>query len=113
MNNVEGIVNNQRSSYLPEDSVDLIFISNTYTYHHFEYPQSMLASIRRAIRSDGKLVIIDFRKQPGITSGWAMSHVRASREIVISEVEEAGFRLQREPILLKENYFLVFNKRRH
>ncbi len=107
--NVKGIVNDQHSTHLPYNSIDMAFISNTH--HHFEYPQSMLASIRLALRNGGKLVIIDYRKQLGTGSGWAMSHVRADRKTVISEVEAAGFGLKHEPILLQENYFLIFDKR--
>jgi predicted methyltransferase len=107
-NNIEGIVNNQKSTQLPAKSVDLVFICDTY--HHFEYPQSMLASIYRALHKNGQLVIIDFRKEPGVSSGWVMSHVRANEEDVIREVETAGFKLIEQPGLLQENFFLKFIK---
>ena len=108
LNNVEGIVNNQHSTKLPESSVDIAFICDTY--HHFEYPQTMLASIHQALRPGGQLIIIDFRKQHGVSSGWVMSHVRANETAVISEVESAGFRLTEKSQLLDENFFLKFTK---
>jgi ubiquinone/menaquinone biosynthesis C-methylase UbiE len=107
-NNIEGIVNTQKSTQLPAKSVDLVFICDTY--HHFEYPQSMLASIYHALHKNGQLVIIDFRKKPGVSSGWVMSHVRANEEDVIREVETAGFKLIEQPELLQENFFLKFIK---
>ena len=107
-NNIEGIVNTQKSTQLPAESIDIIFICDTY--HHFEYPQSMLASIYRALHKNGQLVIIDFRKQPGVSSGWVMSHVRANKEDVIKEVETAGFKLIEQPELLRDNFFLKFIK---
>ncbi len=109
LNNVEGVVNDQRSTRLPEQSVDRIFLSDTY--HHFEYPGAMLASIHRALRSGGKLAIIDFRKQPGRSSSWVMSHVRANKDQVIDEVTAAGFELERDLPMLEENYFLIFRRR--
>ena len=108
LDNVQGIVNDQHSTRLPAASVDVVFISDTY--HHFEYPADMLGSIYQALRPGGRLAIIDFRKQPGQSSGWVMSHVRANREMVIEEVTSAGFRLEREPAILQDNYFLIFRK---
>ena len=46
LNNIEGIVNDQQETKLPANSVDLAFLCDTY--HHFEYPQTMLASIYKA-----------------------------------------------------------------
>ena len=108
LNNVEGIVNNQQTTNLPPGSVDLAFVCDTY--HHFEYPQTMLASIHQALRPSGQLIIIDFRKQHGVSSGWVMSHVRANEAAVISELESAGFRLTEKSQLLDENFFLKFTK---
>ncbi|MFO8024778.1 class I SAM-dependent methyltransferase [Thiohalophilus sp.] len=109
LNHVEGVVNDQKSTRLPEQSVDWVFLSDTY--HHFEYPGDMLASIHRALRPGGKLAIIDFRKQPGRSSSWVMSHVRANKDQVIDEVTDAGFELERDLPLLEENYFLIFQRR--
>ena len=86
-----GVVNDQHDVRLPPESVDLVFISDTY--HHFEYPQSTLRSIHRALRPDGELVVIDFKRVPGISNPWVMSHVRAGEAKVIAEITAAGFAL--------------------
>jgi predicted methyltransferase len=70
----------------------------------------MLASIHTALRSGGRLIVIDFRKQPGKSSGWVMGHVRADSEKVIKEITSAGFVLIDEKPLLATNYFLEFRK---
>ena len=106
--NVAGIVNTPREAGLPADSIDLAFLADTY--HHFEYPVSMLASIHRALRNDGRLIIIDFRRQPGRSSPWIMQHVRAGRDSVLREIEAAGFQLVADQPLLASNYFLAFRK---
>ena len=108
LNNVEGIVDTARSTGLPEASIDLAFISDTY--HHFEYPASMLASVQRALRTGGRLIILDFRRDPRINSPWIMTHVRAGKDAVIREVQAAGFRFVVEKPVLRSNYFLVFEK---
>lgn len=109
LNNIHAILSNQKDTRLDSNSIDMAFICNTY--HHFEYPQSMLASIHRALRPGGTLIIIDYRKQPGTSSSWVMSHVRSDISAVIQEIEQAGFKLHSESAMLKENYFLRFVKR--
>lgn len=108
VDNVTPVVNTQNGIGLPSDSVDLIFLADTY--HHLELPRSMLASIHRALRPGGELAIIDFRRIPGQSTPWIVGHVRANREEVIAEVEEAGFALFEQPELLRDNYFLRFRR---
>jgi len=57
--NVVGVVCTSSSVELPANSIDLAFICDTY--HHFEYPHKTMASIHQALRSGGKLVVIDFQ----------------------------------------------------
>ncbi len=108
LNNVTGIVNSQTDTGLPPSAVDLVFLCDTY--HHFEHPQKMLASIHRALKPGGILVIVDFERIPGKSSAWILGHVRAGREQVIREIEAVGFRLIDQPALLKENFYLRFRR---
>jgi predicted methyltransferase len=108
LGNIVTVLSAQNDTRLETASVDMAFVCNTY--HHFEYPQTMLASMRDALRPGGSLIIIDYRKQPGISSGWVMSHVRAGKQKVIDEIEKAGFKLQADSELLRENFFLRFVK---
>ena len=63
--NVKGIVNTPVDIGLPANAIDLAFITDTY--HHFEYPQQTLASIHQALRDEGRIIIIDFRRDPRIS----------------------------------------------
>lgn len=109
LKNIHAVLSNEKDTLLAPHSIDLAFVCATY--HHFEYPKTMLASIHRALRPGGKLVIIDFRKQAGESSGWVMSHVRSDKHDVIKEIEQNGFKFESESELLKSNYFLWFKKR--
>ena len=108
LKNVVGVVNTPVDAMLEADSIDLAFTVDTY--HHFEYPRSMLASIHKALRTDGRLIVIDFIKQAGKSSNWVMGHVRADKKKVIEEITSAGFMLIDDKPLLRSNYFLEFRK---
>lgn len=101
----------ERSIELPAASVDLVFVCDTY--HHFEYPQATLASIRAALRPGGELVILDFIREPGVSREWILEHVRAGEAVVTQEVVAAGFELVRreQTPFLRENYVLRFRRR--
>ena len=108
LENIEGIVSTQKDTGLPPGSIDLAFVCATY--HHFEYPRTMLQSIHRALRPDGGLVVIDFRKIEGTSSKWVMGHARANRAAVVQEIEGEGFELIDERDFLGANYFLRFSR---
>jgi ubiquinone/menaquinone biosynthesis C-methylase UbiE len=108
LDNIEGIVNNDKETLLPPASINLAFLVDTY--HHFEYPGSMLSSIRKALNPGARLIIIDFHRDPQRSSRWVMGHVRAGKERVIEEVTAAGFHLIDDKPLLRTNYYLVFSK---
>jgi SAM-dependent methyltransferase len=52
-----------RSVALETDTIDAAFICDVY--HHFEYPEDSLASLRKALRPNGSLYLIDFHRIPG------------------------------------------------
>jgi ubiquinone/menaquinone biosynthesis C-methylase UbiE len=109
LKNVTPVLCNQDSADLPPNSVDLIFVCDTY--HHFEFPQRTLASLHRALKPGGRLIVVDFIREPGKSRDWILNHVRAGQEEVEKEIAAAGFKKSGEvKDLFKENYFVVFEK---
>ena len=108
--NITSVLCPDRQIGLPPNSVDVVFICDTY--HHFEYPKSVLASIHRALKPGGHLILVDFERIPGKTREWLMNHVRGGKDVFRSEVQDAGFTLAEEKKVsgLQENYFLKFRK---
>lgn len=109
LNNIVGVVNDQHSAQLPPNSIDLVFISDTY--HHFEYPRSMLHSIHAALKPGGDMVIIDFRRVPESSSSWVLDHVRTDVHQVIKEVEASGFETTEQLDFMQTQYYLRFRKK--
>jgi len=110
LDQVEVVRCTERSVELEEGSIDLAFACDVY--HHFEYPRSSLASIRRALRGDGRLIVVEFERIPGVSREFILDHVRAGKEVFRAEIEAAGFELLRELEIdgLEENYALEFGK---
>ena len=110
LNNVGSVLCSATSVTLAPKSIDVAFVCDTY--HHFEYPDMTLASIRRALRPGGRLIVIDFERIVGKSRPWILGHVRAGREVFSKEITDAGFVLEKQVKVsgLKENYFLVFKR---
>jgi ubiquinone/menaquinone biosynthesis C-methylase UbiE len=109
LKNIEGVVCKPDSVGLPEASVELVFICDTY--HHFEFPHKTMQSIHKALKPGGRVVLVDYQRIAGKSTDWVMNHVRAGQEVVEKEITECGFkRIQEVKDLLKENYLLVFEK---
>lgn len=108
LRNFEAVQCTETSVGLPAHAVDVVFLCDTY--HHFEYPDQSLASIWKALRPGGQLVVIDFYKKEGVTRPFIMGHVRANEAEATAEIEAAGFRrVERKPFL-GENWFSRFRK---
>jgi predicted methyltransferase len=108
LGNITGIVCSADDAKLPDSAVDVVFICDTY--HHFEFPQKTLATIHRALKPGGRIVMIDFKRIEGETAEWVLNHVRAGQEVFRQEIEDAGFKLIDEKSLSDEKYQLRFQR---
>ena len=103
--NVELILGAETDPKLPPNSVDVALVLDVY--HHFDYPDKMLAAIRRALKPGAHLVVVDFYKSASPSPG----HIRAERDDVASEIEHNGFHLlSKHDHLPKTQYMLTFEK---
>jgi ubiquinone/menaquinone biosynthesis C-methylase UbiE len=107
--NIKTVLGTAKSTNLPENSVDKVFICDTY--HHFEFPRNTLASLHKALRKGGEIILVDFKRVEGESSDWIMNHVRAGEEVFSAEVESAGFEKVNSYDLLSDNYMIRFRKK--
>lgn len=92
--NVEFVVGTEVDPGLPPASADVVVVLDAY--HHFDYPEKMLAAIMRALRPGGRLAIVEYHKKRGAMEAspdFALTHVRAGVEDVEREIKAAGYRL--------------------
>ena len=95
-----------RDSKLPESAVDAALVLDVY--HHFDYPGPMLANIARALKPEGRLVIVDFYKK-GFRDP---KHIRLDESDLIQEVEANGFQvLSHGPHTPDRQFIAIFRKK--
>jgi ubiquinone/menaquinone biosynthesis C-methylase UbiE len=102
--NVRTILASAEDPLLAPSSVDKVFISETW--HHIQNRSEYLGVLKKALKPDGQVVIIDFQRKPTLVGPPA--EMRVAREDVVSEFEHSGFRLTKEHTFLPHQYFLVF-----
>ncbi len=89
---------------LGENTTDIVFLCNTY--HHIENRVEYFSKAAASLKKGGRLVIVDFYKKK-LPYG-PPSHHKLAKEVVISELEEAGYKLLRSHDFLPYQYFLEF-----
>lgn len=106
-NNVEVIKSTAQSPNLPQNSVDLAIMVDVY--HELEFPHEMLQSIRKGLKSDGKLLLLEFRAEDpsvAIKPHHKMSMMQANKEMSAN-----GFQLEYNGDFLPIQHFLLYKKK--
>ncbi|BDC51816.1 methyltransferase type 11 [Bryobacterales bacterium F-183] len=104
--NVEPVLATEMDPNLPANAIDLILMVDVY--HEFSYPQEMLRKMRAALRPDGRLVLLEYRKEdPSIPI--RPEHKMSVKEVK-AELEAEGFRLKENIGILPRQHILIFTK---
>ena len=111
LNNVVFIRVTDKDPKLPEASLDRVLVLDVY--HHFDYPEAMLAGIHKALKPDGRLVIVEYYKnETAMPNGRALTHIRLNKPDVIKEVEANHFHVVSQSEHVPDvQYMLVLEKR--
>ena len=91
---------------LPASAIDLILMVDVY--HEFSEPQTMLRRMREALKPDGRLVLLEYRKEDP-TVPIRLEHKMTVGEAKM-EIEAEGFRLARVDEALPRQHILIFTK---
>ncbi len=108
LKNVRVVFGKAEDPSLLDNFFDLVFFANTY--HELEKPFLMLENIRKDLRYYGRLAIIDWDPAKKAPFG-PSQYEKVSEDIVIKEVERAGFTLMEKQNFMPYHYFLVFRKK--
>lgn len=104
LKNVAPVKGSEKSVNLPENSVDKVLMVDVY--HEFNYPIEMLASIKKALRPDGKIFLIEYRAEDSAVPIKRLH--KMSEEQAVKEMEAAGLKLERNIDNLPWQHCMVF-----
>lgn len=105
LSNVRLILGLEADPKLPRGAVDLELLLDVY--HHFNYPEKMLAALATALRDGGRMAIVEYYRD-----AMPAGHIRLDRDEVIREVEGYGFRLgPRNDHITNQQYLLIFTRK--
>jgi ubiquinone/menaquinone biosynthesis C-methylase UbiE len=95
---------------LPENAVDVVLALDVY--HHFDYPDKMLAAIHQSLKADGKLVVVEYyKRQEAMPGGRALTHIRLDMPDVIKEIEANHFHLIAEKEHVPDSQYMLILRR--
>lgn len=104
MKNVEVFKGSTQSPNLPDGSVDLAIMVDVY--HELEFPHEMLQSLRKALKPDGKILLLEYRAEDPtipIKELHKLSVAQASKEMKAN-----GFKIVQKGDFLPIQHFLVY-----
>ncbi len=105
--NVVTVQGTEQSVELPYGLVDKVLMVDVY--HEFAFPKEMMASIKKALKQDGEVYLVEYRKEDAwvpIKDIHKMTEAQA-----VKEMKAAGFILERNIGNLPWQHCMVFKKR--
>ena len=104
--NVRPVLGTTEDPKLPKDGVDLVLLVDVY--HEFSEPQKMLDHIRDGMKSNGRIVFLEYRAEdPEVP-------IREEHKMTVkqvrAEVEPEGFRFDKTIEVLPQQHIIIFRK---
>ncbi len=97
---------------LPTNSVDLVYLCSLYgviyTTSMEKVKDEFVASIHRALRPDGRLVIVDNAVVPEGVVPYHGPYL--AKELIVAQMQHYGFRLVKTEQFIPQRYMLFFQK---
>jgi ubiquinone/menaquinone biosynthesis C-methylase UbiE len=107
LSNVETVQGTEADPRLPPNTMDLVLLVDVY--HEFSQPQAMLDKIRESLKPDGRLVLLEYRKEDASVP-IRPEHKMSVAEVKI-EVEAEGYKLDQVIEKLPRQHIIIFRKK--
>ena len=106
ISNISAVLGTQDDPRLPDDALDLVLMVDVY--HELSQPQLMLRHIRASLKTGGRLVLLEYRKEdPNVP-------IKPEHKMSVAdaklEVEAEGFKLTKTNEDLPRQHILIFTK---
>lgn len=104
--NVITVKGSEKSPQLPENSIDLAIMVDVY--HELLYPHEVLQEIKKSLKRDGKLLLIEYRgEDPEV-------YIKPLHKMTVAQVTKElsanGFKMVQNGQFMNIQHFLVFEK---
>ncbi|MCD6104082.1 MAG: class I SAM-dependent methyltransferase [Thermotogaceae bacterium] len=93
---------------LPENSLDFVFMRNVT--HHILNRIEYFKNLKRFLKADGKVIIIEYKKGKFFTFRGLFGH-DVSKKTIMREMKETGYTLEKDFDFLAEQHFTIYSKR--
>ncbi|MBN1521126.1 MAG: methyltransferase domain-containing protein [Candidatus Aureabacteria bacterium] len=88
---------------LKENSIDVLFFRNVF--HHLKSPSEYFANLKKYLKNEAKVVIIDYNEKKGFSS---LFHHYTEEKSVARNMEKAGYRMERAYDFLPGQFFHIY-----
>ena len=106
LQNVVLVLGTPANPGLPANAVDLVLMVDVY--HEFSDPASMMRHVKEALKPDGRVVLVEFRKEDPTVPIQPLH--KMSVQDVRSELEPLGFKFQKSLEFLPWQHIIFFTK---
>ncbi len=104
--NIETVLGTESDPLLPAGKLDLVLLVDVY--HEFSRPERMLDKIRESLKPEGKLVLLEFRKEDPIVP------IRPEHKMSVDEVKDEvtpeGYQFDKVVDTLPWQHIIFFHK---
>ncbi len=104
--NVETVLATPMDTKLSPESIDLALMVDAY--HEFEYPREVMASINKALKAGGKVVLVEYRGENPLVMIKGL-HKMTQRQVK-KEMQAVGLIWYKTENFLPQQHFMVFQK---
>jgi precorrin-6B methylase 2 len=100
------VLGTETSPNLPSESIDIALMVDTY--HELAYPREMMESIVQALKTGGRVVLVEYRKENPLIMIKGL-HKMSQRQAK-KEMEAVGLKWVTTAEFLPQQHYLVFEK---
>ena len=102
--NIELVQGNEKSVNLPKNTFDKVLLVDVY--HEFNFPLEMILSIKKSLKTNGKIYLIEYRSENPLIPIKKI-HKMSEKQAII-EMKAAGFKLQENIDNLPIQHCMIF-----
>ena len=106
LTNIDTILGLLHDPKLPEGTVDLILLVDVY--HEFSHPEQMLTAMRRALKPDGRIALVEYRAEDQNVPIKPLH--KMSKQQILKEFPANGFKLVKEFDRLPWQHLMFFGR---